>query len=172
MANALATLFGDIAAAIKAKNGEEGVKYKPVEFPGKIMALTVAGAANTGLKYRSGTFTPNTSGGNTITHNMGVVPDVIVIFPCEGGTMSGLLASIGFSQGAMDATKAQPTVWLPNGSSLGYALALTDNTQNHVSLGLPRGATSEIFYVGGGANYNYSSSVKYAWIALGNLFHA
>lgn len=170
----LSDLFADIAAAIRSKNGEEGT-MKPAQFPGKISALTVANAENTGLKFAEGVFTPNATGGNTIEHGMGVIPDVIVIFPGQGGVLATdtehILTSIGFSQAALDATGALSTVYLPNSSGLGAAYPLTDNTQNMVSMGMPRGATTTTFYAGGGT-YTYSPEVKYRWVAFGNLFNA
>ena len=171
MSNVLGTLFGDIAAAIRSKNGEEDT-MKPAEFPGKISALTVASPENSGLKFAEGEFTPPLSGSITVTHDMGVVPDVVVIFPGEAGTMSGLLASIGFSEAALEATGGQTTVYLPGGGSLGTNYPIEMNVQQMADMGVPRGATETLFYVGGGTTYNYPSTVKYRWIALGNLFNA
>lgn len=45
MANALGKLFGDIAAAIRSKNGETG-KMKPAEFPAKIAAIETGGGGS------------------------------------------------------------------------------------------------------------------------------
>lgn len=45
MANALKTLFGDIAAAIKEKTGETAT-MKPAEFPAKIAAIPVGGGGS------------------------------------------------------------------------------------------------------------------------------
>lgn len=170
----LSDLFADIAAAIRSKNGEEGT-MKPAQFPGKISALTVANAENTGLKFAEGDFYPDGSGADTITHGMGVVPDVVVIFPSRAfdanETDEVLLSAVGFSQAAMDASGAKSTTYIPNGSSFATPYPLTDNTENMVVLGLPRGATTELFYVGGG-QYSYIPGCRYRWIALGNLFNA
>ena len=42
MANALGTLFGDIAAAIREKTGDTA-KMKPAEFPSKISGISAGG---------------------------------------------------------------------------------------------------------------------------------
>ena len=47
MANALGTLFSDIAEAIREKNGEEGT-MKPAQFPEKISALETGGGSGGG----------------------------------------------------------------------------------------------------------------------------
>lgn len=47
MSNALGTLFGDIANAIREKNGETGT-MKPAEFPEKISAIETGGGSSGG----------------------------------------------------------------------------------------------------------------------------
>lgn len=182
--SALGELFSNIAAAIREKNGETGT-MKPTKFPDKIRALVASGANNTGLKFKEGEFIPAGAGsGNTITHGMGVVPDVIVIFPGEAVTTDsegGLLACIGFSaavieyRGGKDVEGTAGGVYLPNGSSMRFAgtsMAVTENTTSQQQCGMPRGATSELFYVGGGTTYYYNPGIKYRWLAIGNLLSA
>lgn len=71
MANALTTLFGEIAQAIRDQNGDpETVKYKPAQFPEKIASLSGGGAQpqlNSPSLSRSGTTVnisnPSSNGG-------------------------------------------------------------------------------------------------------------
>jgi hypothetical protein len=44
MANALGTLFGDIANAIRSKTGDTAT-MKPIDFPTKILGIEVGGGA-------------------------------------------------------------------------------------------------------------------------------
>ena len=50
MANALKTLFTDIASAIREKTGEEGT-MKPIDFPTKISEITGGGGSSDLVKY-------------------------------------------------------------------------------------------------------------------------
>lgn len=55
MANALGTLFGEIASAIREKNGETGT-MKPAEFPEKISAIETGGGASGGGSLPAGVY--------------------------------------------------------------------------------------------------------------------
>lgn len=50
MSNALGTLFGDIANAIREKTGETGT-MKPIEFPEKISAIETGGGSSADVRY-------------------------------------------------------------------------------------------------------------------------
>lgn len=96
MANVLAELFGDIAAAIREKTGDEGT-MKPIEFPDEIRAIVTGGgdsgesgggssggesggSGSTDVREvwlsESGIFTPEEST-YTVEHSLGKIPDVI-----------------------------------------------------------------------------------------------
>lgn len=79
MANALGTLFGDIANAIRSKTGKEGT-MKPIEFPSEILNITVGSSnfrATSGIITTSNENTVN--GVLTINHNLGIKPDIMIV---------------------------------------------------------------------------------------------
>ena len=174
MANALATLFGDIAAAIKAKNGEEGVKYKPIEFPAKIASIPEA--KDTKLTVRSGMYIPDSLNTVTITHNLGVLPDVVIVFLAkleETVTLTGATNAVGgqicYSSEAM-ADGAVGYVYNLMGSNvdvMGYSIY--DENKDLNDLGCVRAATPRTFKIGGSTAWPVTIGASYQWIAVGGL---
>ena len=93
--NVLSDLFSAIAAAIKEKNGETDLKYKPAEFPEKIADLDVSGGTGgSELIIASGEFTPSAAQVK-IQHNLGVMPDVFAIFATATGMLSSTVNTSG-----------------------------------------------------------------------------
>lgn len=82
MANVLGNLFGDIADAIREKNGETAT-MKPAAFAEAIRAIQVGGGSGEGMAvtFTAGerTIASSETTGATFTHNLGVMPDVMVI---------------------------------------------------------------------------------------------
>lgn len=102
MSNVLGALFGDIANAIRSKTGREGT-MKPAEFPAEISSILTGGIVGGGeLKFKSGTFYGN-GGTQTITHNLGVIPDILMIYVTEANDE---VATICFVQGFSSAMLA------------------------------------------------------------------
>ena len=83
MANALGTLFGDIANAIRMKTGKEAT-MKPIEFPSEILNI-VGGSSN--IRATGGFITTSAENVNngiaTFSHNLGVKPDLVVLFALD-----------------------------------------------------------------------------------------
>lgn len=98
MANVLAKLFGDIAAAIREKTGDEGT-MKPIEFPNEIRAIVTGGgdsgesgggssggesggSGSTDVREvwlsESGYFTPEEMT-YTVEHHLGKMPDIVFL---------------------------------------------------------------------------------------------
>ena len=101
MSNVLGNLFGEIANAIRAKTGGTDT-MKPAEFPAEIAAIPTGGGSDAGeWVMATGQFTP-TSDIETITHGLGVVPDIAFVAmqtstQLEGTTAQVLMSAIGFS---------------------------------------------------------------------------
>ena len=172
----LGNLFSDIATAIRSKTGEDGT-MKPAQFPAKIAALVVAGGES-GLKITTGEFTPQTSG-NTVEHNLGVIPDAIVIFPTEPtpaytSSTEAIQGTYGFSAAVGSKTGMGSLCYMNSGGSLGSSSMYIDDPDMQDALkamGIPREPTATQFKVGGGT-YGYAAGKKHRWIAFGNLFDA
>lgn len=93
MANVLAELFGDIAAAIREKTGDEGT-MKPIEFPDEIRAIVTGGgdsgesggesggSGSTDVRevwlFDNGEFKPEEYQVE-INHSLGKVPDIVFL---------------------------------------------------------------------------------------------
>lgn len=90
MSNALGTLFGDIAAAIREKNGETGT-MKPAEFPDKISAIeTGGGSTESSVQYKYLAFTATSQTiGQRITLDIGFKPDILYICNMSNVNKSG-----------------------------------------------------------------------------------
>lgn len=84
MSNALGNLFGDIADAIREKNGETAT-MKPTAFAEAIRAIEVGGGSGEGggtnmiITGGERTVTASETTSVTFTHNLGVMPDIIVV---------------------------------------------------------------------------------------------
>lgn len=99
MANALTTLFTDIAIAIRSKNGEgEEVKYAPSEFPSKILDIPTSGGGSTveGLSVKTGNIY-TTSSIVTVEHGLGHIPDIIFFYSRNAPVTSKVFMTVGFS---------------------------------------------------------------------------
>ena len=97
MANVLGTLFGEIADAIREKSGEGGT-MKPAEFPDKIAQIVTGGGGSGDLKYNSGQVIDSAvSDITTISHGLGVVPDMIIVYTRQPPVENKLFLAVGFS---------------------------------------------------------------------------
>lgn len=79
MANALGTLFGDIASAIREKTGDTAT-MKPAQFPEKIAAIE-AGGGSGGLKGKHTSVTLNGTYGERVSVDFGFTPGMILLYP-------------------------------------------------------------------------------------------
>lgn len=85
--NVLGALFTDIANAIRTKTGGTG-KMVPATFPEKILEIPTGGSAGVAnIKYASGKVEILEDGSGKITHNLGVVPDIIFVYMNHFGTI-------------------------------------------------------------------------------------
>lgn len=83
MANALGTLFGDIAGAIREKTGDTAT-MKPAQFPEKIAAIEAGGSGGgsaTGLRSKQISMTLTGAYGSRVSIDFGFKPLMIVIYP-------------------------------------------------------------------------------------------
>ena len=104
MANALGGLFSDIAAAIRSKTGEEG-SMKPTDFPEKINNISVRDLSLLPIAMVSGEFEPDAPV-YTFEHNLGRVPDILIVYGTTVETNpelgSFLTFAVGFGDKMMD----------------------------------------------------------------------
>ena len=169
MANALKTLFADIATAIKRKNGDpDTVKYKPMEFPNKIMGI-VSGTAKTWVVDADQIESTNTA--MVIEHKLGVVPDMVLVCISDPPSSEGgsLVYAFGLSSAAISATGGQIT-----NSVAGIKAALTlnvgidGNTNASEMYGMIRDATATEFTVGG-ERCTMEVGKNYDWYAISGI---
>ena len=175
----------EIADAIRSKTGsEESIAVS--DMASVIGALAIGGA---NAKYASGTFTGITDSALTITHNLGIVPDIVIVYTVGYTAISTqhvLYSTIGFSKALADATGnifsshysrlKYATVYntykayIPGNSSSKAAVACIDNaTATYVSA--IYGADAEKFIidnVAGKMGY-VDPSLTYSWVAIGGL---
>ena len=166
-----------IREALIAKGQEVSSTDTFRSYAGKITAMAVK-IGESGLKITTGEFTPQT-GGNTIEHNLGVIPDVIVIFPGEptpafDGSNGVIQGTYGFSAAVGSKTGMGSLCYVNSGGTLGSSQLYIDDSAHQDTLkamGIPREPTATHFKVGGGT-YGYAAGKRHRWIAFGNLFDA
>lgn len=150
---------------LKADNVAEGVN-----IAGIIGTLAAGGS----VKIATGLF-PERYG--TITHNLGVIPDIILIFQTVGTTDKAGLSPymIGFSSFFIEAypgTPAQITSYnLSSGKGVVTLVRDSDyinNASSSVS-GLIYGATETRFTAGSYNNFGFNPSASVRWITIGGL---
>lgn len=91
--SALSDLFQDIADAIRTKTGNTGT-MKPIDFPNAISNIEAGGGGGSGtVVSKKGTFKATAQTGNVVTHDLGVTPDLIVVW--QDTNWSGTLVAIG-----------------------------------------------------------------------------
>lgn len=134
--------------------------------------------------YASGTFKP-TATGHTVEHNLGVVPDMMMMWARVTPTeKSKIIFTTGFSEAVM-AQAGNPAIafltallptQVPNSNPVQYyntavtwknALSMTN--PNAASIGYFHNATDTTVEVGGGT-CTLDTSVEYEWLAIGGIF--
>lgn len=164
MSNALSTLFGDIADAIREKSGETGT-MKPAEFPDKIAAIQVGGGSlsSNAVSFASGKFTAS-SNSMTINHNLGAVPDVVLIVYATIASGTHLQSSMMYSQRWMDASGRYRGFLVVNG------VEFYNSTRPVTGVGMgghPSLANENSFQVGADSGYGtLGQDAPYYWIAI------
>lgn len=173
--NVLAALFSDIANAIRTKTGGTD-KMAPAAFPENILGIEGGGSVDlSNVKIASGTHTGSASGQETITHNLGVMPDIIFMTYATLGNISdynvsAYMSGISFSSEFVKATNGvnQSRLLLYNTANGALAYWLNECLDaDEDSLGGICGATPNTFNAG---NENYGLITKsYYWLAIGGL---
>lgn len=147
---------------LEQENISEGVKVA-----GIVGILAGGGAADAWL-YANGSFKA-TQSVETITHGLGVVPDIIMVWSSTAITaMTSLLHAVSFSEAAIAAlnTPYPCQVCSPN---------IAMNSKNPLSAtisakyGYAQNATENTFTVGG-TTIKMETNVYYDWIAIGGIF--
>ena len=172
MANALGTLFKDIANAIRGKTGNTAT-MKPADFPSAIAGIVTGGAMTGTWISKHGSFTA-TSEIQTVTHNLGVVPDIVIITAAHAPGARNLIASYGLSQRILDSgtITVPPTVYL--GNEFGTIVTHTpnysvDSTGEMDSDGFYKNAVREataISFKAGGEHITLSVGESYYYSCL------
>lgn len=151
--SALSELFQDIADAIRSKTGNSG-KMKPIDFPNEILNIEAGGSGGGGgtVVSKSGTFIATADKDVVVTHDLGVTPDLIVVWTNEPFTGTGLLVSIGKGPKLYDSsTKAHIAGYQnPNDTDKLYWLTGGLDSVAATNKAMPiYGANASTFTVGG-----------------------
>lgn len=172
MANVLGELFGSIADAIRDKTGETGT-MKPSDFPQKIHGI-IGGSSGT-LTYTDGSFFSAEGGINTIEHNMGRIPDMIVVYVQQVPQMDWLVISVGYSQAMMNSFTGD--VYAPS-SFISYETNVTMQISHGMETtselaeraGAVRNVNSSTFTVGGTQQYGLMpKDSRWNWFAISGI---
>lgn len=181
MANALGTLFSDIANAIRNKTGTTA-KMIPNDFPIHINGIVAGSGGTSGgeWKFASGTAT-STGSAMTIRHELGAVPDIIFVhMKRHSEDKNFFLAALQFSNAMIEAFNGAGK---DNEKGLGFAMienwglgTLTmregvdgAHTQFGEMYGQIRKADAVSFTVGGGTITPIPSDREVTWWAVSGI---
>lgn len=179
MNNTLGELFSGIAEAIRYKTGTTDV-IKPTEFAERINGITVE---NLRLMSHIMVFNAETTT-MTFSHNLGKIPDIIIIWPNEPPTQGYMTMAIGFSQAFTDIITNSDTDYpsragyyvdtSTGGSSIifGSKYGFDNNVADNRSLyGLIRNVTTSTLTVGQDGSYiKLKPDVRYTCSFITGLF--
>ena len=136
---------------------------KDVNIAGIIGTLVAGG----GAKVATGSVTGSASSGKRISHNLGVVPDIFIVYdPALNAASNSIIIALGIS-------KAYKTITGNLYSIFGYyynngtKTSASKNTIDATSSAVMYGATSSSITVG--MSSVYLGRLTYNWIAIGGL---
>lgn len=135
------------------------------------------GGGTGGWVSASGVF-EGKSGTVTVQHNMGVKPDIVVLWSrnfVESNlgilVMSGV-SSIVKEKGATLSNLSKTSVYSSAGGSaitFGVNAAIDSGDSSLNTFGFPRNLTNTTFDVGGGSSGKLVSGIQYDWFAIGGI---
>ncbi len=170
MSNVLGELFQNIANAIRGKTGETGT-MKPSEFPENINSI-VTGGEEKQLRYADGEFDV-TSDIMTINHDMGVVPDIIMVLPYHIPTERTLIFSTGLSTPMISALGNKYIAPSCGITQAGYVVIRSskghETDGEYPMYGLVRNVTTESFTVGSTLVPLSREGQGYLWLAIAGI---
>lgn len=171
MANVLSELFGNIANAIRDKTGETGT-MKPNDFPSKILGIVASSATFTSKTAR---FTAN-GGAITVVHDMGTVPDILIVYLNHVPENGSLTVSIGLSQAMMNALGEgayAPTSYIAKevgAVTIENSVGMESSSDLAEQYGCVRNVTNTTFVVGGGTKAgNMIVEKMYSYFAISGI---
>lgn len=172
--SALSDLFQNIADAIRSKTGETGT-MKPSEFPDKISAIEVGSSSgeSKSLTYKTGSITPSSTT-TTVIHDMGVIPDIIVVWLDDTTTIvNTVIHMVGYSSNMLNALGGGyicSSTFVVSGGTLSMSTdhGFETTSTNADKYGNIRNVTTESFYIGG-SSVVLSSGKSYSWIAISGI---
>ena len=179
MSNVLGNLFEEIANAIREKTGGTDT-MKPAEFPAEIAAIPVGGGgggdASGAIKYKDGYFECYSGQGSirTINHNLGVVPDILIVTYNNVPSSGILQSSVAYTSKMLEVfgggwlSKAQGVT--VSGSVYGTSNTGVDIEQDgvYVLIGGIRNVTSTSFDIGS-TTYALPTTGSYSWTVIGGI---
>ena len=139
-----------------------------------VEAIEAGGSGESGeLQFNMGSATPTASVA-TVTHDMGVVPDIVCIVASHVPTDKKVIASWGFTTALIEklgitASAGNKTVATMNGSSitLGNSNGIEQTESSGDSFGHVRNVTTTTFQFGG--NTIAANTASYQWFAIAGL---
>lgn len=183
-------LTGDITVkgvALQEKTvtpGEVAIEITPDEgFLGlaKVLvdAVAAGGGGSSGSWVSANGYFDATTSSHVVTHNMGVKPDIVVVYANKTpSTNKAIYLAAGVSSALIDkgitlSDISKVAVYSKNGGSvmsMGVGVTMDSGNSQLVTYGFPRELTTTTFKVGGGTSMGYTdTNVSYYWFAIGGI---
>lgn len=143
-------------------------------YADKVLAIQSGGT----LVSASGHFEPTSNAAITVQHNMGVKPDIVVIYATVMPTTNmAVVITCGISNTLRDkgitmTDISKAVVYSTAAGSamtLGVGVTMDEPGSMHTTYGLPRNPTTTEFTVNGGTTGNLQTGTRYDWFAIGGL---
>lgn len=172
----LSDLFQNIADAIRTKTGDTAA-MAPASFPDNILSIVTggnSGDSSINLQYATGSVKP-TSTTATVSHGMGVVPDIVCVFANHIPADKKIILSLGFSTAAHEKfgldEYASKTYACYSTSSMTFSNTngMEEAASSNDDFGHVRNVTVSTFTFGGTGNITAYSGKQYQWFAIAGL---
>ena len=134
-----------------------------------IIGTLVAGGGGAAPVCKTGYFVPTAaSTGYTVTHGLGVVPDIVVVIACSKTITATNIVTGAFGLSSALIAKGCEGLICSTTNMLSVITGMEDSTSSMRQYGAIRSANENNFQLGG-STWKLGASIDYEWVAIAGL---